>query len=431
VDRLPRGFREGLRRELPRWEAEGAVAPEVARALAKRYGVDRADAGGPSFLAVYVLGAALVGSSIVSLVAWHWEAMSRGARLLVVLAAMLAAHGAAFTLDRLGRHPRLAHALAVLGTLVFGANIALVAQIFQVSGEWYGIFGAFAVGALGAGLALESLPTLVAGAISALFLWGPGYADVHASAGVAACYGIVLAILALAWRHRSALLVVVAGLGAATTLAAAGDFRTSILPILSVAAALAAGPLVARGERARLGAAARVSGRLAFYAVAFSLSFAEGARSHRLEGGMSPALLGATLPPAILAALLLARGLRRDDVDPLARGEAMLIAFTIPAILAGLSLRDAFGAAIVANLSLAFLALGRMVRGLSSLARAPFWEGIVVATVLVVARFIEIETRLWLKGAAFIACGVAVTVAGLAFERRLASRPSGEVSLAR
>src|SRR6266540_3474118 len=388
VDRLPRGFREGLRRELPRWEAEGAVAPEVARALAKRYGVDRADAGGPSFLAVYVLGAALVGSGIVSLVAWHWEAMSRGARLLVVLAAMLAAHGAAFTLDRLGRHPRLAHALAVLGTLVFGANIALVAQIFQMSGEWYGIFGAFAVGALGAGLALESLPTLVAGAISALFLWGPGYADVHASAGVAACYGIVLAILALAWRHRSALLVVVAG-------------------------------LVARGERARLGAAARVSGRLAFYAVAFSLSFAEGARSHRLEGGMSPALLGATLPPAILAALLLARG------------EAMLIAFTIPAILAGLSLRDAFGAAIVANLSLAFLALGRMVRGLSSLARAPFWEGIAVATVLVVARFIEIETRLWLKGAAFIACGVAVTVAGLAFERRLASRPSGEVSLAR
>ncbi len=431
MDRLPRGFREGLRRELPRWEAEGAVAPEVARALAQRYGVDRPDAGGPSFLAVYVLGAALVGGGVVSLVAWHWDAMSRGARLAVVLAAMVAAHGAALVVDRRGRHPRLAHALAVLGTLVFGANIALVAQIFQVSGAWYGIFGAFAAGALGAGLALESLPTLAAGAISALFVWGPGYADVHAGAGVAACYGLVAAVLTLAWRHRSALLVVVAGLGAATTLTAAADSRSSILPALSVAAALAAGPLVARGDGVRLGAAARVSGRLAFYVVAFALSFADGARSHRLEGGMSPALLGATLPPAILAALFLARGLRRDDVDPLARGEALLIAFTIPAILAGLSLRDGFGAAIAANLSLAFLGLGRMVRGLSSLARAPFWEGIALATVVVVARFLEIETRLWLKGAAFIACGVAITAAGLAFERRLASRPSGEVSLAR
>jgi len=53
-----------------------------------------------------------------------------------------------------GRQPRLGHAVSLLGTVLFGASIALVAQIFQVSGPWYGAFGAWALGAAVAGLVL-------------------------------------------------------------------------------------------------------------------------------------------------------------------------------------------------------------------------------------------------------------------------------------
>ncbi len=422
MERLPRGFREGLRRELPAWRADGIVSPEAALALEARYALAQVG-GGPSFLPVYVLGAALVGAGVVSLVAWHWDEMGRTARLALIGSAMIAAHLASLALARRGTHPNLAHALSFLGTLVFGANIALVAQIFQVSGPWYGIFGGFAAGALAAGLLLESVPTLAAAAVSAMFLWGPGYANDHAAAGIAAGYALAAAFGALAWRHRCSLLTVLAGAGAAVTLGAAAHGRSWILPPLAVAAALAALPLVAHGfDAVRLAGAARATGRIGFYLLAFALSFADTARELRFSGGMSGTFLGATLPPAIVAALLLAAGLRRTDVDPHARGEAMLIAFTVPALLAGLSLRDGFGAAVVANMALAFLALGRVVRGLSWLRRGPFWEGIAVAGVLLLSRFLEIESRLWLKGAAFIACGVGVTAAALAFERRRLAR---------
>ena len=299
MERASRGFREGLRRELPAWRAEGLVTDETARALATRYDLASVEAGGPSFLAVYVLGALLVGAGVVSLVAWHWEAMSAPAKLATLAVAMIAAHGAGFALWRGGRSQRLGHALTVLGTLVFGASIGLVAQIFHVSGAWWGAFGAFTLGALAAALLYESLPHLLLSAIAGLWLFGPGLANDHAFVGVA----------------------------------------LGVLPLLAAATAA------------------------------------------------------------------LAVGLRRDDVDPLARGEAMLLGATVIAIGAGLSLEAGRGAVVVANLALAFLAIGRIVRGLSWLARGPFWEGMAVAGVVVASRFLEIETRLWLKGAATSSCG--------------------------
>jgi hypothetical protein len=134
----------------------------------------------------------------------------------------------------------------------------------------------------------------------------------------------------------------------------------------------------------------------------------------------------AVLPAALLAAVLLLSGLRREKVDALARGEAMLMVVSLPALYAGLSLESGRGAVIVANLALAYLGLGRIVRGLSSLQRGPFWEGVLVVAVLIVSRFFEIEHLLWLKGATFIACGAGITFAAMAFEKRL--RKAAEVT---
>jgi uncharacterized membrane protein len=435
MERASRGFREGLKRELPRWRAEGLVTDETARALAARYDLAAAEAGGPSFLAVYVLGALLVGAGVVSLVAWHWEAMSAPAKLATLAAGMIAAHGAGFALRRGGRSERLGHALTVLGTLVFGASIGLVAQIFHVSGAWWGAFGAFTLGALAAALLYDSLPHLLLAAIAGLWLFGPGLASDHALAGVALGYAGGAAAVALAWRGRSRALGAVAAIGVALTLASALDAlraEEAVLPMIAaLGAALAAAALVVRDPtRLPLGAAARLLGRLAFYGAAYLLSFHEIARSLRFEEGLTRGIALGVLPLLAAAAAGLAAGIRRDDVDPLARGEAMLLAATVLALGAGLSLEAGRGAVVVANLALAFLAIGRIVRGLSWLARGPFWEGMAVAGVLVASRFLEIETRLWLKGAAFIACGVLVIAAGVAFERRRARREEVNHALA-
>jgi uncharacterized membrane protein len=423
MEHLTRGFREGLRRELPRWKDERLVTPEAAEALAARYGLARAEAGGPTILAVYLLGALLVGGGIISLVAWNWDAMGRAARLAVILAAMLAAHVAGWTLRGSGRHERVGHGFQILGTLIFGANIALVAQIFHVSGTWYGAFGGFALGALVAGFLLESLPMLVLSAFFGLAVWGVGHAHDHPLPGIAAAYTMAVAYLFLAWRERSRTLLLVAGGGLGAALfAATGEgysFAQAQLVPVAVGAAFAALPLVARtDDEAKMAGAARTGGRLAFLLFAWLLSFSDAARHARIEHGGSRALLLALAPLALVAGLLLAAGLRREKVDSHARGESMLMVASLPALYAGLSLESGRGAVIVANLAIAFLGLGRVVRGLGSLRRGPFWEGVLVLAILIVSRFFEIEHLLWLKGLAFIACGVAITLAAVAFERK-------------
>jgi hypothetical protein len=96
----------------------------------------------------------------------------------------------------------------------------------------------------------------------------------------------------------------------------------------------------------------------------------------------------------------------------------MLLVATTVAFAVGLSLDTGNGTALVATMALAFLAVGRIVRGLSWGARAPFLEGMAVATVLVASRAFDVFPSLWIAVGVTVGC---VGVAGLAvngFERR-------------
>lgn len=165
-----------------------------------------------------------------------------------------------------------------------------------------------------------------------------------------------------------------------------------VLVPLSVGAMLAALPLVARDPmEQQITGAARVIGRILFLVTALTVSFGSVARAAHVASPGSPTLLLSVSPIALIAALLLVAGLRREKVDPLARGEAMLMVASLPAIYAGLSLEDGRGAVIVANLALAFLGLGRIVRGRSSGSRAALGEGVAVVAALLVARALELS----------------------------------------
>jgi hypothetical protein len=115
-------------------------------------------------------------------------------------------------------------------------------------------------------------------------------------------------------------------------------------------------------------------------------------------------------------------------VDAHVRGEAMLLVATVVALAAGLSLDTGDGTAIVATMSLAFLAVGRIVRGLSWLARDAFLEGIVVATLLVASRAFEVFPSTWIAVGAAVLCAIAAGGAVLGFERRRARAPAPDVA---
>lgn len=217
----------------------------------------------------------------------------------------------------------------------------------------------------------------------------------------------------------AAAIAVVLAMAAALLLSGISD--GVLLPLTALAAAFAATPLAVHGPELMPAAnGVRTLGRVLFYASAYVLSFVPIADAARFRSGLSSEGLLATLPPLLLAGCALATGHRRGDVDAHGRGEAMLLVATVVAFGAGLSLDTGNGTALVATMSLAFLSVGRIVRGLAFLSRAPFVEGIVVASVLVASRGFDVFPSRWISIgiAASVLVGASVSVLG--FERRRA-----------
>lgn len=257
-----------------------------------------------------------------------------------------------------------------------------------------------------------------------------GIVSAGAARALAARYGLEESVAGPArapTRDRAVPLAAAAGLAVAGALAAAlsgtGTADGVLLPVVALAAAFGSAPLAIRHPSlAPAACALRVLGRALFYPAAWALSFVAVADALRFRSAASPGLLAA-LPLLAFALAALARGLSRADVDAHARGEAMLLAATVVAFAAGLFLETGAGTAVVANLALAFLAAGRIVRGLSWNARAPFWEGLAVAAAVAASRAGDVSPAGWPRAAAALLVLAAAAVAGLLFERRRSRAP--------
>jgi uncharacterized membrane protein len=169
-------FRKQLKDELPAWQSEGLISPDQANALTQRYQLERIGAESLRTLlgVIYGIGIVLVAIGVISFVAFHWTGMTRTSKVVLIFAAMLACHGLGFYLWQIsGKSPKLGHALICLGTLIFGANIGLMAQIFHIKGQWNAMFLPWAVGAIIAAYAVGSVPN-AAIAILTSFIWFVG-----------------------------------------------------------------------------------------------------------------------------------------------------------------------------------------------------------------------------------------------------------------
>ena len=127
-------FAGALRRELPKWVADGLVSGEQADAIAARYPDSADDARRGSIVqALAVIGAIVAGLGVVLFFAANWDAIPRPLRVALLVAALLGAYGGGWTL-RHGRatRPNVGGALLLLGGILFGASIFLVGQMYHV-----------------------------------------------------------------------------------------------------------------------------------------------------------------------------------------------------------------------------------------------------------------------------------------------------------
>lgn len=156
------GYLNRLSRDLDRWIERGwvdAAHRDDILGDARSRAIQWTAAG-----ALAIMGAVLLAMSVVSFIAANWDGMVPGLRFLAILAALwiaLLASGRA--LDK--GVPALGHALAVLGTALFGLAIMLTAQTFHMASFKNDALLIWTIAALCIAVALNSRPVLILSAV--------------------------------------------------------------------------------------------------------------------------------------------------------------------------------------------------------------------------------------------------------------------------
>ena len=124
--------------ELDEWQRRGLIGAGQARRILALYGLTVPVAGearrqGRLAALAGVLGAVLTGVGVILFVASNWQRMDRPLKVVLLLGMLLAAYGVGYWL-KLGRaeRPGVGEGFIFLGSIIFGANIFLIAQIYHV-----------------------------------------------------------------------------------------------------------------------------------------------------------------------------------------------------------------------------------------------------------------------------------------------------------
>lgn len=150
-------YLQRLKRDLEIWIERGWVTPKNAQSILASADGETTQRRIPQLLAL--LGAVLMGFAAMSFVAANWAELSKIVKLVLLVGAMWAAYGAAFLLER-RNHPAFAQAAVTGGLALFGANIALIAQIYHISSNDPGWLLVWCLAALATAWALPSRPAL-------------------------------------------------------------------------------------------------------------------------------------------------------------------------------------------------------------------------------------------------------------------------------
>ncbi len=182
-----------VRQDISRWLAEGLIDAPTAQAL--RNDIDSRAGGGFSFGGILaVLAALLLGAAILIFVAANWLAFPRVARVGLLFAIILAAHaGGAFL--KLVRREAAGEAGFLIGGAAFGGSIALIGQMYHLSGDEAQALLVWCAGVTVAAVILRSAASTVAAVvIAASWLWVEMW-DFWSGADVPHEYLLVLAVL--------------------------------------------------------------------------------------------------------------------------------------------------------------------------------------------------------------------------------------------
>lgn len=189
-----------LTEQLARWVDADLIHQSQAVAIKDFYPADTRNIGR---MVLSGIGAAVFGLGVILFFAYNWDEMHRFVKLLIVFSAILAAHGGAQFFARQGRDNWAAsEGLALLGTILFGAGIWLVSQIYHIDEHYPNAFLAWGMGTL---LMAWARASLLQGLLSLILfaIWGWLEFFKFNLPNAYAPWLILFGLAPLAWTRRS------------------------------------------------------------------------------------------------------------------------------------------------------------------------------------------------------------------------------------
>lgn len=125
-----------LTEQLPAWEREGIVTTDGARKLRERYAAE--PQAGLAQMVVGAVGALLIGTGLIAVLAYNWDDFPRWVRLVLALGPLAVTQAVSWWVlqkDESAK-PWQREAAALVQTLAVGAAMALVSQIYNLPGKW-------------------------------------------------------------------------------------------------------------------------------------------------------------------------------------------------------------------------------------------------------------------------------------------------------
>ena len=105
---------------------------------------------------VLVVAALLIGAGIFSFVASNWDQMGKFAKIFLILFFMLASYSSGWFIAEEKGYQKTGAALYLLGLVIYGAGIFLIAQMFNIRTNWADGFLLWMLGVIGFYMAINS-----------------------------------------------------------------------------------------------------------------------------------------------------------------------------------------------------------------------------------------------------------------------------------
>ena len=457
-------FRRELRSQAKLWEAEGLIDTSFYQQLADRYQFNTLETASRNrFLSILIsLGSILLAIGVITFVAANWQVWPREARVAMLLSLFATVNLVGFYLWRIppsrsknsppnmpltkGRNKLLGEGLLLLGALILGANMALMAQMFHIGGSSYGLFLAWGIGVLGMAYSLR-LTSL--GVLSALLVsLGYWLAVLDWSSKVEFSWLEVLVrqmpiaasimFIPLAYWCRSRAIFALGAIVLIFSLQV--SIAQGLNPSWGAAIFCALPPALLWGYddamwpnidsrvfQATARSLALVFLASLFYFLSFHWLWQDSPTPSQIPLDWS-VLANVTVLGALMVFEWLHLGrleLRRPkqkgvDLTTGAIGFLIVITALIPFYHLNFSPLPQL-ATFLFNVLLFLLAVGLIREGLALGNRQTFWGGMVLITLQIISRLFEYNTELLLKSFVFVLCGIGVIAAGLWFERHFAT----------